>query len=109
MISLKSKTLCDYYSNNPNEYYIKFIHHNIDIKEESLTEYKNLEEDLKKIYGSTDIENATNVTSITSSKSLHRVDSVEIYGRILEGEEIDFPISSSEKSWTIAGYTPGKL
>lgn len=50
MISLKSKTLCDYYSNNPNEYYIKFIHHNIDIKEESLTEYKNLEEDLKKIY-----------------------------------------------------------
>ena len=67
------------------------------------------DEDLKKIYGSTDIENATNVTSITSSKSLHRVDSVEIYGRILEGEEIDFPISSSEKSWTIAGYTPGKL
>ena len=67
------------------------------------------DEGLKKIYGSTDIENATNVTSISSSKSLHRVDSVEIYGRILEGEEIDFPISSSEKSWTIAGCTPGKL
>ena len=50
MISLKSKTLCDYYSANPNEYYIKFIHHNIDIKEESFTEYKNLEEDLEKIY-----------------------------------------------------------
>jgi len=50
MISLKSKTLCNYYSNNPSEYYIKFIHHNIDIKEETPTEYKNIEEDLKNIY-----------------------------------------------------------
>lgn len=50
MVSLKSKTLQNYYSNSPSEYYIKFIHHNIDIKEETPTEYKNIEEDLKVIY-----------------------------------------------------------
>ena len=50
MINLKSKTLCDYYSSNPSEYYIKFIHHNIDIREETLKEYKNIEDDFEKIY-----------------------------------------------------------
>ena len=50
MISLKSKTLCDYYSINPNEYDIKFIHYNIDIKQETFTEYKNIEEDIEEIY-----------------------------------------------------------
>ena len=28
MINLKSKTLTNYYGNNPDEYNIKFIHHN---------------------------------------------------------------------------------
>lgn len=85
-------------------------------REDSVTEWSgklkkdySFEEDLKKIYGSTDIENATNATSITSSKSLHRVDSVEIFGRVCDGEEIEYPICSGEKSWTIAAYSPGKL
>lgn len=50
MISLKSKTLSDYYGNNPNEYYIKFIHHNIDIVDESDEEYKKISEDFNSIY-----------------------------------------------------------
>ena len=50
MINLKSKTLCNYYSDNPDEYYIKFIHHNIIITDESTIEYQKLNEDLKNIY-----------------------------------------------------------
>ena len=50
MITLKSKTLCNYYGQNPDEYYIKFIHHNIDIIDEEDDEYKKIEEDLKNIY-----------------------------------------------------------
>lgn len=50
MIELKSKTFCNYYGSNPNEYYIKYIHHNIDVVDNSDEEYKKIEEDLKEIY-----------------------------------------------------------
>lgn len=50
MVSIKSKTLQDYYGNNPNEYYIKFIHHNIDVIDESKEEYLNISEDFNNLY-----------------------------------------------------------
>ena len=50
MISLKSKTMSDYYGNNPDEYSIKFIHYNIDVIDESDEEYKKISEDFKNIY-----------------------------------------------------------
>ena len=34
MINLKSKTLQNYYGEYPDDYNIKFIHHNIDIFDE---------------------------------------------------------------------------
>lgn len=50
MIELNSKTLRSYYGNSSDEYYIKFIHHNIDIEEDSPIEYEKLDEDLNNIY-----------------------------------------------------------
>jgi len=50
VIELKSKTLCSYYGDNPSEYYLKFIHHNIDVMEDSVEEYKKMEEDFENIY-----------------------------------------------------------
>lgn len=56
MINIMSKTLSDYYGNNPDEYYIKFIHHNIIVSDENKDEYKIISEDFKNIY---DLDNAT--------------------------------------------------
>ncbi len=50
MISLKSKAFQDYYGKNPDEYYAKFIHHNIIVDDESNEEYLNLNEDFKNLY-----------------------------------------------------------
>ena len=50
MINIISKSLSDYYGNNPDEYSIKFIHHNIIVSDNSEEEYKKLNEDFKNIY-----------------------------------------------------------
>ena len=50
MIKLISKTLCNYYGECPDEYYLKFIHHNIDIIEDIPEEYIKIEQDLQKIH-----------------------------------------------------------
>ena len=52
MINLKSKTLQNYYGEYPDDYNIKFIHHNIDIFDEFNTkeEYEKLKEDFDNIY-----------------------------------------------------------
>lgn len=47
---IKSQTFQDYYGTNPNEYYIKYIHHNIDISNDSEEEYANIKEDFKRLY-----------------------------------------------------------
>ena len=47
---IKSKTLQSYYGTNPNEYYIKFIHHDIEVIEESDEEYNNIKSDFDYIY-----------------------------------------------------------
>lgn len=47
MVPLKSETFKDYYGDNPNEYYLKFIHHNIQVLGE---EYDKIKEDLDNIY-----------------------------------------------------------
>ena len=52
MINLKSKTLQNYYGEHPDDYNIKFIHHNIDIFDENNTteEYEKLAKDFENIY-----------------------------------------------------------
>ncbi|MBQ8132006.1 MAG: hypothetical protein IJ193_05910 [Bacilli bacterium] len=50
MISLKSKTLRDYYGENPDEYSLKFIHYNVDIDRDGAEEYLKISEDLQTIY-----------------------------------------------------------
>ena len=72
MVSIKSKTLQDYYGNNPDEYYIKFIHHNIDVIEDSKEEYLKINEDFNNLYNLdkeafliyfSDIENLIKISS----------------------------------------------
>ena len=46
MIDLKSKSLIDYYTNNPDDYTIKYHHYNIIVSNDSNDEYKNIEEDI---------------------------------------------------------------
>ena len=50
MVLIKSKTFQDYYGINPDEYYIKFIHHNINVYDESKEEYLKISEDFNNIY-----------------------------------------------------------
>ena len=50
MIELKSKTFSSYYGFIPNEYYLKFIHHDIEVAEDTLEEYMKIREDLDNIY-----------------------------------------------------------
>lgn len=50
MVSIKSKTFQDYYGTNPDEYYTKFIHHNIIVLDESEKEYLKISEDFNSLY-----------------------------------------------------------
>jgi len=50
MVLIKSKTFQDYYGTNPDEYYIKFIHHNVDVSDESREEYLKIREDFNYLY-----------------------------------------------------------
>ena len=50
MVLIKSKTFQDYYGTNPAEYYIKFIHHNVDVSDESKEEYLKISEDFNYLY-----------------------------------------------------------
>ncbi len=47
---IKSKTFQDYYGTNPDEYYAKFIHHNVDVSNESKEEYLSISEDFNNLY-----------------------------------------------------------
>lgn len=49
MVLIKSKTFQDYYGINPDEYYIKYIHHNINVYDESKEEYLKISEDFNDI------------------------------------------------------------
>lgn len=49
MINLKSKSLIDYYSNNPDDYTIKYHHYNIVVNNDSKDEFENIEEDINSL------------------------------------------------------------
>ena len=69
MINLKSRSLIDYYSNNPDDYTIKYHHYNIVVNNDSKDEFENIEEDinsLRKInqYNSIYLKKKYNIVSI---------------------------------------------
>lgn len=86
LIKLKSNTLCNYYGKAPSEYEIKFIHYNIDVIEESNSEYANLEKDLKEIYDLNSevfklyFSNTDNFMKIITNTNIHYTD--KMYLRI---------------------------
>ena len=42
MLTLESKTFSSYYGVNPDEYYIKYIHHNVHVVDDSEEEFKRI-------------------------------------------------------------------
>lgn len=50
MVELKSKTFSSYYGVYPNEYYLKFVHHDIKVEEDNVEEYSRIKQDLDNIY-----------------------------------------------------------
>ena len=96
---LKSKTFQDYYGINPDEYYIKFIHHAIDVSLDNEDEYAKIKEDFNTIYNFdtdafiiyfSDIENYNKILSHIGINNLYngkiylRIRSKEKYNKFLE-------------------------
>ncbi len=93
MISLESKTFCNYYGSNPSEYDLKFIHYNIDVFDDSEDEYKKIKQDLKKIYEFDKnafiiyFSNVENYSKIISYININEIYKDKIYVRIRDINE----------------------
>ena len=62
------------------------------------------------IYESGDIDNAFVTEGLTATKTLVRTDAQELRLKVLEGQEIAFPVPSSPELWAIASEgSPGTL
>lgn len=61
------------------------------------------------IYESEDIANASSSKGMTPKKSLSRVDSKQIYEKIMLEEEIEYPVLSDAETWIVGETTPGVL
>ena len=93
MVLIKSKTFQDYYGINPDEYYIKFIHHNIDVSGESKEEYLKISEDFNYLYNLdkdafliyfSDVENYIKISSNIDIENLYNG---KVYLRIRNMDE----------------------
>lgn len=93
MVSIKSKTFQDYYGINPDEYYIKFIHHNVDVSDESKEEYLKISEDFNYLYNLdkeafliyfSDVENYIKISSNIDIENMY---SGKVYLRIRNIDE----------------------
>ena len=80
MINLKSKSLIDYYSNNPDDYTIKYHHYNIVVNNDSKDEFENIEETEK---------NAEEICRYLPLKKEKITGSCDILKRIISGDYDD--------------------
>lgn len=93
MISLESKTFCNYYGSNPSEYELKFIHYNIDVADNSEDEYNKIRQDLKKIYEFDKkafiiyFSNVENYNKIINYINIHEIYKDKIYLRVRDINE----------------------
>ena len=65
--------------------------------------------DESEIYESGNVENAFIADSLTTTKTLHRTNATEYQQKLLEGEELEFPIASSPEFWATSDPSPGLL
>jgi hypothetical protein len=95
LIKLTSNTLKNYYGEIPYEYDLKFIHYNIDIKEDTNEEYNKLDKDLKNIKGYTKesfmiyFSDILNLIKVINNTSIITIYSNDIYLRIRNQEEYE--------------------
>lgn len=93
MVLIKSKTFQDYYGTNPDEYYIKFIHHNIDVSDENKEEYLKISEDFNYLYNLDKdafliyFSNVENYIKISSNINIENMYNGKVYLRIRNMDE----------------------
>lgn len=93
IIILKSKTFKDYYGENPNEYDLKFVHHNIIVLDDSIVECKKIEDDFNNIYNFDKkafliyFSDTENYLKITKHINIHHLYKNKIYLRIRNTKE----------------------
>ena len=93
MLLIKSKTLQEYYGTNPDEYYIIFIHHNIDISDENREEYLKISEDFNYLYNLDKdafliyFSNVENYIKISSNINIENMYNGKVYLRIRNMDE----------------------
>ena len=93
MVLIKSKTFQDYYGINPDEYYIKFIHHNINVYDESKEEYLKISEDFNNLYNLDKdafliyFSNVENYIKISSNIDIENMYNGKVYLRIRNKDE----------------------
>ena len=93
MVLIKSKTFQDYYGTNPDEYYIKFIHHNIDVSDENKEEYLKISEDFNYLYNLDKnafliyFSNVENYIKISSNIDIENMYNGKVYLRIRNMDE----------------------
>lgn len=61
------------------------------------------------IYESTDCANSIISEGVTGTKNLHRKDAALIYEKILNNEEINYPLKQKSDSWYVSSATAGLL
>lgn len=61
------------------------------------------------IYESTDCTNSIISEGVTGTKNLHRKDAALIYEKILNNEEINYPLKQKSDSWYVSSATAGLL
>ena len=88
---------------------VMFRASNIEAWTKTMIDYSQLIDE-SGIYDSGDTENAFVTDGMTSTKTMSRVDAVQLRLQVLEGEELIFPIKSEPESWSISSEpTPGYL
>ena len=94
MVLIKSKTFQDYYGTNPDEYYIKFIHHNVDVSDESKEEYLKISEDFNSLYNLdkdafliyfSDVENYIKISSNIDIENMYNAQVKKLHDTIFSG------------------------
>lgn len=62
------------------------------------------------IYESGDIENAFIADNMSNSKTMYRTDAADLRQKVLDGEEIEFPVKSGPEVWAVLDQpNPGSL
>lgn len=61
------------------------------------------------IYDCEEIDNACSSVGLTPKKSLHRIDAENIFYKLMNNEEIKYPVTVTKESWVVKDSSAGSL